>query len=75
MKTNNSILVTAPEIAKDLGISTTSAYKLIHKWNAELEAKNRYKCSGYFSSRYFSRRYYYERIYGMETLADNGEAI
>lgn len=39
MKTNNSILVTAPEIAKDLGISTTSAYKLIHKWNAELEAK------------------------------------
>ena len=40
MKTNNSILVTAPEIAKDLGISTTSAYKLIHKWNAELEAKN-----------------------------------
>ena len=37
MKTNNSILVTAPEIAKDLGISTTSAYKLIHKWNAELE--------------------------------------
>ena len=40
MKTNNAILVTAPEIAKDLGISTTSAYKLIHKWNAELEAKN-----------------------------------
>ena len=39
MKTNNSILVTAPEIAKDLGISTTSAYKLIHKWNAELEAE------------------------------------
>ena len=28
MKTNNSILVTAPEIAKDLGISTTLS--LIH---------------------------------------------
>lgn len=46
MKTNNSILVTAPEIAKDLGISTTSAYKLIHKWNAELEAKNYTTISG-----------------------------
>ena len=61
MKTNNSILVTAPEIAKDLGISTTSAYKLIHKWNAELEAKNYTTISGKVS-----RRYYYERIYGME---------
>ena len=60
MKTNNSILVTAPEIAKDLGISTTSAYKLIHKWNAELEAKNYTTISGKVS-----RRYYYERIYGM----------
>ena len=63
MKTNNSILVTAPEIAKDLGISTTSAYKLIHKWNAELEAGK------------VSRRYYYERIYGMNAPADNGEAM
>ena len=65
MKTNNSILVTAPEIAKDLGISTTS-----HKWNAELEAKNYTTISGKVS-----RRYYYERIYGMEAPADNGEAM
>ena len=63
MKTNNSILVTAPEIAKDLGISTTSAYKLIHKWNAELEAKNYTTISGKVS-----RRYYYERIYGMNVM-------
>ena len=70
MKTNNSILVTAPEIAKDLGISTTSAYKLIHKWNAELEAKNYTTISGKVS-----RRYYYERIYGMNAPADNGEAM
>ena len=70
MKTNNSILVTAPEIAKDLGISTPSAYKLIHKWNAELEAKNYTPISGKVS-----RRYYYERIYGMNAPADNGEAM
>ena len=38
MKTNNSILVTAPEIAKDLGISTTSAYKLIHKWKPVMKS-------------------------------------
>ena len=66
MKTNNSILVTAPEIAKDLGISTTSAYKLIHKWNAELDTTISGKVS---------RRYYYERIYGMNAPADNGEAM
>ena len=56
--------------AKDLGISTTSAYKLIHKWNAELEAKNYTTISGKVS-----RRYYYERIYGMNAPADNGEAM
>ena len=67
---STSPFVTAPEIAKDLGISTTSAYKLIHKWNAELEAKNYTTISGKVS-----RRYYYERIYGMNVPADNGEAM
>lgn len=67
---NSSILVTAQEIAKDLGISTTSAYKLIHKWNAELEAKNYTTISGKVS-----RKYYYEQIYGMDPAAKNEEVM
>lgn len=36
---NNTLFVTAGEIAKELGISKPFAYKLVRQMNEELEAK------------------------------------
>ena len=61
---NNTLFVTAGEIAKELGISKPFAYKLVRQMNEELEAKGFLTISGRVS-----RKYYEEKFYGI-TKAD-----
>lgn len=61
---NNTLFVTAGEIAKKLGISKPFAYKLVRQMNGELEAKGFLTISGRVS-----RKYYEEKFYGI-TKAD-----
>lgn len=57
---NNTLFVTAGEIAKELGISKPFAYKLVRQMNGELEAKGFFTISGRVS-----RKYYEEKFYGI----------
>ena len=61
---NNTLFVTAGEIAEELGISKPFAYKLIRQMNEELEAKGFLTIAGRVS-----RKYYEEKFYGI-TKAD-----
>ncbi|MBR2553364.1 MAG: LysR family transcriptional regulator [Aeriscardovia sp.] len=49
----------AEEVAKELGVSVSYAYKLIRMLNEELEAKGFITVSGRVS-----RQYFHERLYG-----------
>lgn len=62
----NTVFIRADEVAKDLGVSSAYAYKLIKKMNGELKAKGFITISGRVS-----RKYYLEKIYGAE--AEKGE--
>lgn len=61
---DNTLFVTAGEIAKELGISKPFAYKLVRQMNEELEAKGFLTIAGRGS-----RKYYEEKFYGI-TKAD-----
>ena len=61
---NNTLFVTAREIAEELGISKPFAYKLVRPMNEELEAKGFLTIAGRAS-----RKYYEEKFYGI-TKAD-----
>lgn len=56
---NNTLFVTAGEIAEELGISKPFAYKLVQQMNEELEAKGFLTIAGRVS-----RKYYEEKFYG-----------
>lgn len=57
---NNTLFVTAGEIAKELGISKPFAYKLVRQMNEELEAKGFLTIAGRVI-----RKYYEEKFYGI----------
>lgn len=57
---NNTLFVTAGEIAKELVISKPFAYKLVRQMNEELEAKGFLTIAGRVS-----RKYYEEKFYGI----------
>ena len=57
---NNTLFVTAGEIAEELGISKPFAYKLVRQMNEELEAKGFLTIAGRVS-----RKYYEEKFYGI----------
>ena len=57
---NNTLFVTAGEIAEELGISKPFAYKLVRQMNEELEAKGFLTIAGRGS-----RKYYEEKFYGI----------
>ena len=61
---NNTLFVTAGEIAEELGISKPFAYKLVRQMNDELEANGFLTIAGRVS-----RKYYEEKLYGI-TKAD-----
>ena len=57
----NDLIISAEEVAKELGMSKAYAYKLMQIFNKELKAK------GYMVIRgKISREYFEERFYGMK---------
>ena len=48
------------EVAEELGVSTSYAYKLIRKLNAELEEKGIITISGRVNKQYFTKRLCYD---------------
>ena len=54
------LMITANEIAEELGISSTYAYKIIRQLNAELAKKGYITITGKVN-----RKYLEERLYGM----------
>ncbi len=54
----NNAFIRVDEVARELGVSTAYAYKIIRKLNDELNAKGFLTVAGRVS-----RQYFYERIY------------
>lgn len=55
----NKLYYTATEVAQLLDISVSATYKLLRKWNKELEAKNYLVIAGKIPVKYFC-----EKVYG-----------
>lgn len=64
-KSNNSLFVTVHEVSEVLGVSRSSAYRIISQLNKELKSQGYLTINGKINKKYF-----YERIYGKE---DTGE--
>lgn len=56
--TANKNVITADEIAECLGVSKSSAYKIMHTLNKELKVKGFYTLAGKLSRRYFEEKFY-----------------
>ena len=54
----NRTMMTAVEIAEELGVSKAYAYKLIQRFNAELKQKGFTVISGKVSRKYFEEQFY-----------------
>jgi len=59
----DTMFVRADEIAKDLEVSRTQAYRIIREMNAELREKGFMTVSGRVS-----RQFYEERFYGISLV-------
>ena len=66
--TANKTVITADEIAECLGVSKSSAYKIMHTLNKELKAKGFYTVAGKLSRRYFE-----EKFYGLKSAEEGWE--
>lgn len=60
MGMQNNFLITAQEVAQQLGVSKATAYKMIHGWNETLKNRGFTTVSGKIS-----RQYFVEQFYGM----------
>lgn len=58
---NNNLFISAKEVAQDLQVSDSYAYRLIRKLNQELEGQGYVIVKGKISRQYFE-----ERVYGMK---------
>lgn len=58
--------IRAEEVAKELDISVSHAYKIMRQLNNELEAKGYVTVSGRLNRQYFN-----ERLYGAERSEEN----
>lgn len=56
----STVFIKADEVAAELGISKSLAYRMIHQWNEELKQKGYTIVIGRVS-----RQYYHEKVYGM----------
>ena len=54
------VFIKAEEIAKELGVSKATAYRMIREWNEQLKAKGYTTVTGRVS-----RQYYREQVYGL----------
>lgn len=57
----NNLFISAKEVAQDLQVSDSYAYRLIRKLNQELEGQGYVIVKGKISRQYFE-----ERVYGMK---------
>lgn len=57
----NNLFISAKEVAQDLQVSDSYAYRLIRKLNQELEGQGYVIIKGKISRQYFE-----ERVYGMK---------
>ena len=55
----NKNFMTAGDVAEELGVSKAFAYKVIKKFNNELETKGYFTVSGKVNKQYFLDRTYY----------------
>lgn len=55
--------ITSAEVAEELGVSVSKAYKVVRKLNDELEEKGFMVVSGRVSRRFFE-----EKFYGLEVV-------
>ncbi|HBL84866.1 MAG: transcriptional regulator [Clostridiales bacterium GWF2_38_85] len=55
----NTLLISAAEVAKELGVSKPYAYKLLQQLNGELKGKGYITIAGKIS-----RKFFYEKVYG-----------
>ena len=60
---NNNLFISAKEVAQDLEVSDSYAYRLIRKLNEELERQGYVIVKGKISRQYFE-----ERVYGMKMV-------
>ena len=60
---NNNLFISAKEVAQDLQVSDSYAYRLIRKLNEELERQGYVIVKGKISRKYFE-----ERVYGMKMV-------
>lgn len=60
---NNNLFISAKEVAQDLEVSDSYAYRLIRKLNEELERQGYVIVKGKISRKYFE-----ERVYGMKMV-------
>ena len=51
----------ADEVAQELGISKSHAYKVIHRLNEELQEKGYLTISGRVNREFFMEKYYYTK--------------
>lgn len=56
---NNATFMSVGEVCEALGVSEAFAYKVIKKFNQELEAKGYFTVSGRVNREYFNERTYY----------------
>lgn len=59
----SKLFISAKEVAKELEVSDSYAYRLIRQLNAELEQKGFIVVKGKISRKYFE-----ERVYGMNEM-------
>lgn len=62
---SNTLLMTAEEVAQELGVSKDYAYRLIRCLNKELDGRGFIIVTGRVS-----RQYFYEKVYGAAQLAE-----
>lgn len=63
----NTLLISAAEVAEELGVSKPYAYKLLQQLNDELKEKGYITIAGKVS-----RQYFIEKVYGMANQAQAG---
>ena len=66
--TSNSLFIKVDEIATELDVSKSHAYKLARKMNEELSNRGFLTVSGRVS-----RKYFLEKIYGTNVAKEKGE--
>lgn len=54
------------DVAKELGVSKSYAYKIVQKLNAELKALGYLTISGRINRKYFMEKLCYDKAEGME---------